>query len=98
MRAGSGLQLLQGVQCGGRDVPGGRDPGDLADEGAQAAAHAKFAGVAAQFIHMYIGSARCIPPGATPAYRIFFHILLRVLLLLSLMCSLCKHSNVKGRV
>lgn len=35
----------EGVHGGGRDVPGGRDPGDQSDQGPQAAAHAPVSGV-----------------------------------------------------
>ena len=46
LRAGSGVQLLQGLHGGGRDVLGRRDPRDQPDEGPEAADHVQLTGVA----------------------------------------------------
>lgn len=45
LRIRSGLQLLQGLHGGGRDVLGGRDKGDVADEGTQTIANVKLVGI-----------------------------------------------------
>ena len=45
MRAGSGLQLLQGLHDRRRDVPGGRAARDEPNKGPQATAHAELAGI-----------------------------------------------------
>lgn len=41
VRTGPGVQLLQGVQRRGRDVSGGRDPGNVPDESIEAIVDAK---------------------------------------------------------
>lgn len=94
VRTGPGVQLLQGVHRGGRDVLGRRDPGDEPDESFKTTAHAQLSGVSYTTARARRFSLRLCFFFSPPLYQHNFCIPLCITFNYALQCTfICSYIN-----